>query len=687
MKVLEWSFCAWLLVITGRYVSTTWKTLQHSLNPGDDKSLFAGWVVLCSILIIACIVLPARMVTRGTLAICSVGALAILVLSDTWLPALVAVWLLLICVGTGATILDRLGVPIDSPSDTVVLAVPAGMAALALAFFALSLAHQLSLFWIGCVLVIGTLSIIHQGSRMRSLLASEGQAMTRESALLLAFIAFSALLNLTWAVAPEIQYDALNYHLAMPKIYLDDGGFVDARFLHAYLSKLLELLFASALAVSGQAAVKLLVYGLGLCAAVATYALGRALFDVRIGMWAAALFYTTPLVGWLTGTVYIENVVAFLSAAGLLMFVKWFGTNRAEWFPAICIVGGMAVGSKLNGLFAFLIVLPVMAYSLRHRWRTVLKGCCAFLLIAAPTYVLVWVHTGNPVFTLFNGIFKSPLWPQINTVFNAANFGLPATLSNLAVFPFRLTLDTVRFGEAMPRGALGMGLLLAFPFSVRLLPGMSRAVHAIAATALLSLILLFYTMQYARFYVGILPAIVVLGAATALKWPGADNRIVQALVRVCLVIAIVMQFPPLSAQYWNIPERFPFRVAAGLEDRDAFARRALDTYSGTMHIRKTKKEGDRVLGVNVEGVRFYLDVPLTTAPISTLDQPVRRLWEMKPGPELATAIRQAGFTKIFARTSDLEKASPGYPYLEKDFLDAYATLEFSDGITSVYRLR
>jgi 4-amino-4-deoxy-L-arabinose transferase-like glycosyltransferase len=686
-KFLEWGFCVWLLAITGRYVSTTWKTLQQPLNPGDDKALFAGWVVLCSIIIVTCFVLQARMITRGTLAICVAGALAIFVLSDTWFPALVAVGLLLICLSTGIAIVDKLGVPLDSSSDAVALAVPTGMAALALAFFTLSLAHQLTPLWIGCVLVTGTLSIVLQGSRIRTLLVSGLPAMTPESALLLAFIAFSALLNLTWAVAPEIQYDALNYHLAMPEMYLNAGGFVDARFLHAYLSKLLELLFAPALAMAGQIAAKLFVYGLGLCAAVATYALGRALFDLRIGMWAAALFYTTPLVGWLTGTVYIDNIVAFFSAAGLLMFVKWVQTKNSGWFPAICIVAGMAVGSKLSASFAFLLVLPVMAYSFRRQWKAVLQGCCAFLLIAIPLYALVWVQTGNPVFPLLNGIFKSPLWPQVNTFFNDTHFGMPATLSNLVVFPFRLTLDTIRFGEAMPRGALGLSLLLAFPFSLCLLPRVSRAVQVIAATALVSLILLFYTMQAGRYYVAILPVIAVIGAATALKCPGPDNRIGQALVKVCLVVAIVVQFPALTTQYWNIPERFPFRVAAGMEDRDTFARRALDTYSGAMHISKTATAGERVLGVEVETGRFYLDAPLTTAPLSTLDQPVRRLWEMKPGPELATAIRQAGFTRIFARTSALEKSPPGYPYLEKAFLDAHATLEFSDEATTVYRLR
>jgi hypothetical protein len=680
-KLFEWSFCVWLLAITARYVSTTWKTLQQSLNIEGDKSLFAAWVVLCSIVILASFALSARMVTLGTLAICTVGALAILILSNTWFPALVAVWLLLICLGTGLSILDKLGVPIDSLSDAVALAVPTGMAALALALVTLSLAHQFSSLLIGCVLVAGTLSIILQGSRIRTFLVPTWPATTGEFALLMAFIAFSALLNLTWAVAPEVQFDALNYHLAIPKMYLNAGGFVDTRFLHGYLSRLLELLFASALAMGGQIAVKLFVYGLGLCAAVTTYALGRALFDVRTGMWAVALFYTTPLVGWLTGTVYIDNIVAFFSAAGLLMFVKWFQTEKAGWFPAICMVTGIAVGSKLNASFAFLLVLPAMAYGLRRQWRTVLLGCGAFLLIATPLYALVWFQTGNPVFPLLNGIFRSPLGAQVNTIFNAADFGLPATLSNLGVFPFRLTLDTSRFGEALPRGALGLSLLLAFPFSVGLLPRMSRAVQAVAATALVSLILLFFTMQYARYYVTILPVIAVIGAATALKCAR------QALVKVCLVLAIVVQFPAVITQYWNIPERFPFRVALGLEDRDAFSRRALDAYSAAMYINQTSNEGDRVLGVEVENVRFYLDVPLTTFKLSTLGEPVRPLSDLRPGPQLATAIRDAGFTRIFARTSELTEPRPWYPYLEKEFLEAYATLEFSDGATSVYRLR
>ncbi len=48
-------------------------------------------------------------------------------------------------------------------------------------------------------------------------------------------------LNFVWAVVPEIQFDANNYHLAVPSLYLANGGFVDLPyFFHSYLAHLVR---------------------------------------------------------------------------------------------------------------------------------------------------------------------------------------------------------------------------------------------------------------------------------------------------------------------------------------------------------------------------------------------------------------------------------------------------------------
>ena len=55
-------------------------------------------------------------------------------------------------------------------------------------------------------------------------------------------------------------------------------------------------------------------------------------------------------------------------------------------------------------------------------------------------------------------------------------------------------------------------------------------------------------------------------------------------------------------------------------------------------------------------------------PISLLDRDIRRLSLLKPDAELETPLS-------------------GYPYLDKSFLESFATLEFTDVGTSVYRFR
>jgi hypothetical protein len=57
-----------------------------------------------------------------------------------------------------------------------------------------------------------------------------------------------------------VQFDALNYHLAVPKTYLESSRIVELPFLHFYLARLVELFFTACLVVGGAATAKLWVF-------------------------------------------------------------------------------------------------------------------------------------------------------------------------------------------------------------------------------------------------------------------------------------------------------------------------------------------------------------------------------------------------------------------------------------------
>src|SRR5439155_2659152 len=137
----------------------------------------------------------------------------------------------------------------------------------------------------------------------------------REDGILLAVMGLVFTLNLMWALVPEIQFDANNYHLAVAKTYVVQGRIVDLpNILHSYFFHLFDMLIALCLAAGGPIAAKILLLATGVLAAMATYSLGAMLFGHTVGLRSSALMYSTALVGWLSGTAYVDNgLVLFLT--------------------------------------------------------------------------------------------------------------------------------------------------------------------------------------------------------------------------------------------------------------------------------------------------------------------------------------------------------------------------------------
>src|SRR5262249_10954594 len=146
-------------------------------------------------------------------------------LSGTWAAALIALWVSLVVALIGCSVLSRLR--ISSPAllaKRLAIAFPLGFATVAFLTLALALVRQLtpaSAWVLLCMLTLVEWKAgVTVGRELRSWWATRSP-WDLESRVLLLLIACMFVINLTWSVAPEVQYDALNYHLAVPKLYLE----------------------------------------------------------------------------------------------------------------------------------------------------------------------------------------------------------------------------------------------------------------------------------------------------------------------------------------------------------------------------------------------------------------------------------------------------------------------------------
>jgi hypothetical protein len=186
-----------------------------------------------------------------------------------------------------------------------------------------------------------------------------------------------------------------------------------------------------------------------------------------------------------------------------------------------------------------------------------------------------------------------------------------------------------------------------------------------------------YSFQYLRYYAQILPVICVLAAATGFHFRTAA----------WLALALVLQFAAASPQFWNIPERFPVAVALGRETREHFLERTIGPYDAVQYLNKVAKPGDRILGVEADQARFYLSAPMESLVESTVNSPLNKAKSMPSNGKLADALRQAGFSYILASRSAVAAPASWYPYLQPDFIRQFATMEYRDADTALYRLK
>ena len=686
---LRLMFVIWCLVVLVRFSGVVVKEIATPFNGGADWLWVAAWIATCIFFVVVFALVPKKVALSISL-IPALAAIVVIFLSHSWLPVFLALWLVSLCAAIGCIVLQKITGDNSGGVECLVCGISIGIGAISLVMTLFGISGLLTATSIRVFLVIVSIAVLLVFARRRLTLPAAG-FLENESRLIYAITGSMFFVYLLWAIAPEIQYDALNYHLSVPARYLQIARIVEMPFYHAYLARLMELFLTACLAVGGSATAKVWVFVISIAATVAVYALGRRSFDSRVGIWAAALFATTPLVGWLSGTGYIDNILALIVTSSFIALVRWEDSEKQGWLYAAALLAGIAVGSKVNTVFVYVVVAPIVAVQVLteksmdfpRRMRIFLTALFAGGVFAAPSYLLTYTFTGNPVFPFLNAIFKSPKWSPDNTIMNASDYGLPMTLSSLIRFPFRLTFDTIRFGDASPRGSIGVALLLAFPFSWFLIPRLRLGGRLLVGGATVYLLLLFYTMQYARYYIMILPLVAVIAVATVLDFtPVRLSRWLPA----ALLVLIIVQPLVYSLQFWNIPERIPIALAAGREDTEGFLHRALPGYGAAEYLNTVTNPGDTILGVGTENLRFYLRAELRTRSLSLADDPLRSLSAMKPGDALAGQLERAGIRYLFVTRASTTNPSGELPYIDKRFLESHALPMFTDEFAAVYRL-
>ena len=240
---------------------------------------------------------------------------------------------------------------------------------------------------------------------------------------LLGMLCLQAIVNLIGSLGPEIGFDALWYHLTLPKLYLlhhaiyhIPGGLL----YYSDMPKLGEMLYVSALSIHSEIAAKLLHFTFGLLVVMSLYKLSRCFVSPLYALLICLVFYTNLVVGWESISAYVDLIRTYFELLAMYYFVMWIKVQKNSLLVFSSILLGLAITTKLIAIGSFIIFLPLILYYTHKNKKSILESIIfsvIYIVIALcvplPWFIFSYIHTGNALYPLFTSLYHVTISPLL----------------------------------------------------------------------------------------------------------------------------------------------------------------------------------------------------------------------------------------------------------------------------------
>jgi hypothetical protein len=647
-------------------------------------------------------------VTRGVLAACAGVAVVLAVVSGetraTAAFGLIAVWAWWT---GGAVLLVILRVALTSWAR---IAIETGLGIALLSFLTLAVSLPMLLSDLSLVAILLLPALLAAAVRWRSgwrlwLPGATEPASPLEAFLESAVVALMAIaLVVTFGVslAPQTHFDALHYHFAMPRVFLWEGGFVERPdIIQGYFPLGLEMAYVPAYWFGGEATMTLLHWLFAPLLVPVLWATAKAAFGRGAGALAAAVFALAPLVLAESFSASSDLAMTFwlVAAASMVLLYLKAPSGGAALLAGLC--AGLALTFKIVSALYILPLagafLAAVLLSRRSMTAPALRDLSAFvaagLAIGLPWLLIRLVQTGNPVFPLFNNVFKSAKWPPIHERFDLWLYGIGHAPGDLASVLWEVSLHPWRFGQEMPTWAIGLTAMLIVAAPALLAPvARNRGQVLLLALAVAGLVLWFLLSQYHRYGLPAFALLVILGA-------GGVNAILHRLPRLPASLAAMSLAGVTYAGGLGlmlllvIPQPYPTDFILGRESVEEFRDRTTAGYPALRFVDEAAVRNREEAAILGYAFNYFVRTRMYDWNLAPELSPFTRIARSGlRGSELARALTQSNIRWLLVRTQPVfegEQWPPGWlaeSVLSPEFLALHTEVAFEKYDVIVYRV-
>jgi len=212
-------------------------------------------------------------------------------------------------------------------------------------------------------------------------------------------------LGLAQALAPPLRWDALTYHLTLPKWYAELGHLrVDANYIFTGMPQMNEMLFTLAFILRNEQAAQTLGWCFGAVLALALAQFTAEALKSEHPALAPAILFSSFTIAVSLAWAYAELWMMLCTVALLSSLREWMHTQSWRWVAIAGACAGLAMGGKYTGVIVplgavgFFLALP--SFPFLSRLKAFIVFGLTTLITFSPWLIKNALFTGNPFYPL-----------------------------------------------------------------------------------------------------------------------------------------------------------------------------------------------------------------------------------------------------------------------------------------------
>lgn len=484
--------------------------------------------------------------------------------------------------------------------------------------------------WLTQSTVLGAVALVYLNAVRRWVGTLSGRAWRppqpgRLTLLLLGLTALFLLLGYARGVTPEVDSDAVRVHLPLAQALAGLRKTNPTTITHMAAWPIHgQALYAAGIALHGPILAKLIHTAVGVLAVVSVGLVGLRYGGRTVGLLAAALIASPPLMVWEAGTAYLDLFPMLYAAIGCLALLGWQDDGAPSWLLLLGAALGFGVASKLTfGFMAIAFVIVVAVFGRpdlggRGRLRALALILLGGLLAGGPWVIRAVILSGQlPGLSLFQDAVSRGTGQSPPAMSDLPSFGIGRNPINLLRLPWELTVNSDQFGQN-PKLQLGIAPLILLPslFFLRA----NRATLSLSTLILVPVLVWFYTAQYLRYLLPVLIPLTPLLCQGLIQARGINDIVAKGrqklMGRIQILGISAMMLVSVTVHLGSLfsyLHEFPVRLILGREDSITYLRRVMPSYQVLEQLDRVASPNSLVLAAP-EGQQLYTHALLIGAP-------------------------------------------------------------------------